>query len=331
MRLLVTGGSGFIGTHLARKAKASNAEWRNLDIRRPVSGEALDGWRCVDVMKPQQLDQAVSDFAPTHMLHLAARTDTDSMLLSDYDVNTIGTMNVLEAAALSDALDRFVFVSTQFVLRPGVVQRSDIHFAPHTAYGDSKVVGELLTRSSRRSSSWVIVRPTNVWGPWHPRYAEEFWDIVARGLYVHPSGRETRRTYGYVANVVDQMWATLVLPSQLVAGKVFYLGDPPMRLKEWTDAFSQALSGRPVRTVPGVLLKALALAGDAGGRLGFEFPLTTSRFRSMTEDYVTPTEESIRILGTSGVSLSDGVRETVDWLRRAPSVRIVMAAGGQFA
>jgi hypothetical protein len=39
----------------------------------------------------------------------------------------------------------------------------------------------------------------------------------------------------------------------------------------------------------------------------------------MTEDYVTPTEESIRALGTSGVSLDEGVRETVDWLHRGES------------
>jgi nucleoside-diphosphate-sugar epimerase len=252
------------------------------------------------------------------MLHLAARKDTDSDALSGYDVNTIGTMNALHAASMSQTFERFVFTSSQFVVRPGVVPRSELHFDPDTAYGYSKVVGELLTRSSRPESSWVIVRPTNVWGPWHPRYADEFWRVLERGLYVHPS-KETRRTYGYVSNVVEQMWATLALPSARVAGRVFYLGDPPIRLIEWTDAFSRELLGRPVRTVPAGIVRALALAGDAGKKLGLRVPLTSSRFRSMTEDYITPTEESIRALGTSSVSLDDGVRETVDWLRREAS------------
>jgi GlcNAc-P-P-Und epimerase len=316
MRLLVTGGSGFIGTHVSRKATSSGVEWLNLDIRPPVSGESPENWRQVDIMDSEKLNAAVHDFRPTHLLHLAARTDTDSDVLSDYAVNTVGTMNVILASAITPPLERFVFTSTQFVLRPGVVGRSDIHFDAHTTYGDSKSMGELLTRSSMPSSPWVIVRPTNVWGPWHPRYANEFWRVLARGLYLHPAGRETRRTYGYVGNVVEQMWATLTLPSDRVAGKVFYLGDPPMLLKEWTDAFSRALRGRPVRTVPIGVLRAIALGGDAGKKLGVRVPLTSSRLRSMTEDYITPTEESIQALGASGVSLSEGVRETVDWLRR---------------
>lgn len=316
MRLLVTGGSGFIGTHVARKARSCGVEWLNLDIRRPVSGESQENWRRVDIMDSEHLDEAVHDFGPTHVLHLAARTDTDSEVLSDYAVNTVGTMNVLLASATTPTLERFVFTSTQFVLRPGVIERSDIHFDAHTTYGDSKSMGELLTRSAMPTSPWVIVRPTNVWGPWHPRYAEEFWRVLARGLYVHPSGPDARRTYGYVGNVVDQMWAALTLPPQRVVGKVFYLGDPPIRLKEWTDAFSKALVGRPVRTVPAGVLRAMALGGDLGKKMGLRVPLTTSRFRSMTEDYITPTEESIRKLGTSGVSLDDGVRETVEWLHR---------------
>jgi nucleoside-diphosphate-sugar epimerase len=316
MRLLVTGGSGFIGTHVARKARSSGLEWLNLDLRPPVSGESPENWHQVDIMDFEQLNEAVRNFGATHVLHLAARTDTDSDVLSDYSVNTIGTMNVLQASTISPAFERFVFTSTQFVLRPGVVGLSGIHFNAHTAYGDSKAMGELLTRSSLPTSSWVIVRPTNVWGAWHPRYADEFWRVLARGLYLHPSGRDARRTYGYVGNVVEQMWAALNLPGPQVTGKVFYLGDPPILLKEWTDAFSQALLGRPVRTVPVGVLKAVALGGDVGKGLGLRVPLTSSRLRSMLEDYITPTGESIRELGTSGVSLDEGVRETVAWLHQ---------------
>jgi GlcNAc-P-P-Und epimerase len=319
VKLLITGGSGFIGTHIALRALDANIEWRNLDIQPPISGAASGQWVRADIMDLEGLSTVFREFNPTHVLHLAARTDTRATALADYEVNTIGTMNVLRAASQAEAFERFVFVSSQFVLRPGVQQNSDLHFDPHTTYGESKVVGELLTRSSTGDAAWVIVRPTNVWGPWHPRYPDEFWGVLARGLYVHPSGRETLRTYGYVGNVADQMWASLTLPSSRVAGKVFYLGDPPIKLRDWTDAFSQALLGRPVRTAPASLMRLLALIGDAGMRVGLKAPLTTSRFRSMTEDYVTPTEESIRALGTNGMSLRDGVQETVNWLRRPKS------------
>ena len=54
MRLLVTGGSGFIGTHIARKATSCGVQWLNMDIRAPVSGESLENWRQVDIMDAEQ-------------------------------------------------------------------------------------------------------------------------------------------------------------------------------------------------------------------------------------------------------------------------------------
>jgi nucleoside-diphosphate-sugar epimerase len=315
MRLLITGGSGFIGTHVARKATEDSTDWLNLDVRRPVSGEGAERWERVDILDQEGLQNAFTRFRPTHVLHLAARTDTEARSLSGYRVNTVGTLNVLAASAALPSLRRFVFVSTQFVVRPGAVPQSDLDFEPHTAYGESKVIGELLTRSSLSDLSWVIVRPTNVWGPWHPRYPTEFWRVLARHLYFHPARTETWRTYGYVTNVAHQILSALLLPTEVVAGRVFYLGDPPIRLKDWVDAFSCEMLGHPTRTVPARALRLLALVGDAAEKCGVRAPLTSTRFQSMTENYITPTAESIGVLGTSGMSVADGVRETVEWLR----------------
>lgn len=313
MKLLITGGSGFIGTSLTALADRAGADWLNADVVPPVSGCGFTRWRRLDILQASELESAVSAFAPTHVLHLAARTDTASRSLADYEANTVGTVNVLRAATLARSVRRFVFVSSQFVLGPGVTPRSDVQFAPHTAYGESKVVGELLTRAS--PLPWVIVRPTNVWGPWHPRYPREFWNVLSRGLYLHPAGRPARKTYGYVTNVCAQMWAALTLPADRVLGKVFYLGDPPIDLKEWADAFSNALVGRPVRVVPTLALRALALVGDVGRILGLRFPLTSTRFHSMTQDYLVPIDESLETLGRPAKNLQTGVEETVRWLR----------------
>lgn len=319
MRLLVTGGSGFIGSHVARRvAAAAHVEWINLDLRPPVSGEFLGNWRCCDILDDDALEAAIAEFAPTHVLHLAARTDTESQSVWDYRVNTQGTLNVIKSVRPHRV--RFVFTSSQYVLRPGVTPVTDTHFDPHTAYGHSKAIGELLTRAGLPESVWTIVRPTNVWGPWHPRYGDEFLSVVRRGLYVHPR-RATTRTYGYVTNVVDQMWATLTFPDEAVASRVFYLGDTPLELREWTDAFSRALRGAPVRQVPVAALRALALVGDAAGMFGIRAPLTSRRLRSMTEDYITPTEWTIRFFGQPRVSLADGVEETVRWFRARPPTR----------
>lgn len=314
-RVLVTGGSGFIGTHFVRLLEQHGVEWANLDLQVPVSGEYVSRWIETDLREAAATRDAVLGFDPTHVVHLAARTDTDSDAMDDYTSNTLGTLNLLLACRRLTNLQRFVLTSTQFVLRSGVQQGSDLHFDPHTTYGVTKVTNELMVRSSLDPSDWVIVRPTNIWGPWHPRYGKEFWRVLDRGLYVHPAGRQTVRTYGYVRTVAHQLWHATVLASDDVAGRTFYLGDPPIELAAWVDGFSRALRGSDARRVPRGLLRAGALAGDAAQLIGIRSPLTTSRFRSMTEDYITPVDETIATLGPGPVSLEEAIAESVAWYR----------------
>ncbi len=311
-RILVTGGSGFIGSHFLPLVEPLG-DVLNLDLVAPkVSGATT--WQELDIRDAERLRVAVSAFRPTEVVHLAARTDTDSSRLVDYDSNTLGTVQLLAACRPLEGLRRFTFVSTQFVLRPGVDQRDDLHFDPHTTYGESKMIGELMTRAALAESRWVIVRPTNVWGPRHPRYGQEFLKVLDRGQYLHPGGSRTIRTYGYVENVAQQLVAASV-EHPGVEGRVFYLGDQPIELRQWTDAFSRELQGKDVRTVPVPILKAIAVFGDGCGRVGVKFPLTSSRLRSMTEDYVTPIDETEAVLGRGDVSLEEGVRRTSAWFR----------------
>ena len=315
-RVLVTGGSGFIGTHVLPLLRDAQDHILNVDVRAPVSDGGRTGeWAEIDIRDHESLAETVARFDPTHVVHLAARTDTDSSALADYTSNTVGTTELLSVCRELPRLERFVFVSTQFVVRPGVDTRDALHFDPHTAYGESKVVGELLTRAALNPDRWVIVRPTNVWGPHHPRYGQEFLRVLASGRYLHPGGRDTIRTYGYVENVAHQLVRATGLPAADVAGRVFYLGDPPIELRQWTQAFSHELRGSDVRVVPRWVLRGIAVAGDACKIVGVRFPLTSSRYRSMTEDYITPIDETVAMLGAGPVSLDEGVRRTSQWFR----------------
>jgi nucleoside-diphosphate-sugar epimerase len=67
--------------------------------------------------------------------------------------------------------------------------------------------------------------------------------------------------------------------------------------------------------VPAPLVHGVAIVGDVATRLGIGFPLTTSRYRSMTEGYPVPIERTIALTGTGPYSLQEGVRQTVTWLK----------------
>ncbi len=321
-RLLVTGGSGFIGTNFILEATRRNgAEILNVDLVLPRSADKSAtpaksvSFRKCDLLDQEGLERCFAEFQPTHVVHLAARTDCLGTEVEDYVANHVGTRNVVSAIKQTRSVRNAVFTSSQYVVGPGPMPSHDQDFRPHTIYGQSKVLSEKAVREADLDCVWSIIRPTNIWGRWHPRYPSEFWRVLKQGRYVHPGGKRVTRCYGYVGNVVDQVMTLLGRDDGAYHKGVFYLGDRPIDLFEWTNAFSMELTGRPVRVVPRPALRALAKVGDVVVRSGGKFPIFSSRFRSMTEDYVTPMEPTFEALGPAPISMREGVRETVSWLR----------------
>lgn len=315
-RVLLTGASGFIGTNLVDLLVASGAaSVMNVDLQPPLRTAQRRYWQYGDVTDRRKLSLVASKLDPHFFVHLAARTDTASSGVATYAVNYVGTRNAVAAADVP-ALERFVLISTQFVLGPESPFMGETEYAPHTAYGESKAIAEQLLRDQPPAVTWSILRPTNVWGPWHLRYQRQFWRVVKSGLYLHPSAPDPIRSYGYVGSVCLQILAALTVPTHRVHERVLYVGDDPVTLSTWVDAFSIALRNRPARRVPSTLVAALGRIGDCAAHLGLPSPLTTSRFRSMTEDYPTPMDRTWRALESCPtIPLNQGVAETVDWLR----------------
>ena len=319
-RVLITGGSGFIGTNLIETlSKKSDLELLNLDVAEPKCKDHQPFWHKCDLLNTERTLQHLREFQPAEVIHLASRTDMFGDTVGDYAANHVGTANLAAAIKRTSSVERVVFTSSQYVVGPGALPANDFDFRPHTIYGESKVLSEKAVRAADLNCTWTIIRPTNVWGRWHPRYPTEFWKVVKDGRYVHPGGAPVIRCYGYVGNVIDQIQKILDSESSLVAGKVYYVGDPPMDLLEWTNAFSLQLTGRKVQIVPRAAVAALGKVGDLVIAMGGRFPIFSSRYRSMTESYVTPMQPTFNDFGMPPISLEEGVRETGRWLRELSS------------
>lgn len=330
MKILITGGSGFIGTNAIEVFTSLGWQILNYSLDAPLKSDQTPYWRKGDILNPTATAAVFRKFQPTLVLHLAARAECDekTTVEAGYAVNTIGTQNVLEAIAATPSVERSIITSTQFVCGPGRLPRDEKDYFPATVYGQSKVISEELTRAAGLTSCWTIIRPTNVWGPWHMRYRREFWRVLERGLYVHPGRERVIRTYAYVGNVIHQLRKIFEAPRALVDGKTIYVGDRPINLIEWTDGFARALTGRPVRVVSRPILRTLALAGDIPTRLsGKAFLINSSRYGSMITPYETPMEPVFEMFGENPYSLEEGIAETVRWLR---SSRDLGQEGGGF-
>lgn len=314
MRILVTGGSGFIGTNLIDELLERKIEFINLDVNPPRKPIHRPYWKECDILDFDMTMSNFDNFQPTHVVHLAARTDTLSSNIDDYKVNTEGTNNLLLCVQATQNVERVMITSSQFAFAPPGIPPDDEEFNPIGAYGMSKALSERATRSADLDCVWTIIRPTNIWGPWHPRYPHEFWLVLKEGYYLHPGGKPTIRSYGYVKNIVYQMLMILEAVPSVVNGKVYYVGDPPIPLFDWANGFSLAIAGKPVKIIPRPLLKTISAVGSLLNYLGLRFPISLSRYRSMTEDYYSPVDITIRQFGVPPYSLRDGITETVNWL-----------------
>ncbi len=320
MKVLITGGSGFIGTNLIEALIQRQHEIMNLDIAEPCDQSQKDYWCSVDLMDAKALNKAFDHFQPDWVIHLAARADCDEKTTVEegYSANTVGHQNLLDAVKSTNSVNRLIVTSSQYVSGPQHTPTTDNDYAPVTVYGQSKVITEQLTRTADLQCCWTIIRPTNIWGPWHSRYQKEFWEIAAKNLYFHPGGAPVRRCYGYVGNLVFHIERILEVEREKVDRQVFYMSDLADDIYIWANAFCVSLGGKPARKIPRFILRSLGMIGDIISCITKKpFYITSSRVKSMTSDYLVPgwIEKTFEVLGTPPHRLQDAVQHTVSWLR----------------
>lgn len=316
-RILVTGGSGFIGTNLVAAYRAAGLTVRNADVATPRKADDSDLWARTDITRVDELRAAFSDFQPTHVVHLGARTDLDGKEIADYGANTTGVANLLTVLReAADAVDRVLVASSRLVCRIGYQPKADDDYCPPNAYGASKVETERLTREAD-DLPWVLVRPTSIWGPWFDVPYRDFFLSVARRRYIHPKGSRIHKSFGFAGNATWQLHKLLTAPGAQVLGRTLYLADdPPIEVLDFANRISSALGRSDTREVPLPLLKALAGAGDLIERAGRRAPLTSFRLDNLLTPMVFDLSPLTSAVGAPPFGLDAGVTMTVEWMRR---------------
>ena len=319
-KILITGGSGFIGTNLIEHYLAAGADVFNIDIAKPRNAAHFHYWTKTDILDRSNLEKVIEDISPVLIVHAAARADLDGTSPSDYATNTRGLENVARAAASTKSVERLVSLSSMLVCKLGYQPKSDTDYQPSTVYGESKAEGERILHSlGPLPFVWSIVRPTSIWGPWFGPPYRSFFEIVQRGLYFHPSGLTSRRNYGYIGNAVVQI-STIANVGD--ASGVYYVGDyTPIDVREWAKCIALNSRGRPhVHEVPLIAMKLAAKIGDQLKFLGWKNPpLSTFRLRNLLTEAVYDLSKTQAICPILPYDLVDGVRSTIAWLHEHPA------------
>ena len=320
-KILITGGSGFIGTNIIDLFIDKGYDFINFDKAPPLKKSHTSFWHKGNILNLEELDVFFDEYEPTIVIHLAAKTDTIGLSIDYYIENTKGTDNLLSIIQKKSIVERVVITSTQYVFFPKSYNfpKSDTDYNTHTIYGDSKVITEELTRSSNLNCAWTIIRPTNVWGPWHIRYSNELLKYIKSGIYVHPGFNEVKKSYAYVKSVTHQIESIINADISIIDRATFYVGDYPKDSYEWANEFSIQMRNTKIHRIPKIILKLLAIFGDFFKLVGINFPLDSKRYNNMITQYLAPMKKTIDLFGTNPESFEENIKETIDWLKNEGS------------
>ncbi len=235
-KILVTGGLGFIGSHLVDQLVKQGHKVAVID---DLSGGYLTYhhpktkfYKC-DIRRQRQIEKIMASFQPEIVYHLAANAAESKAQFSPVDItsrNFDGAMKVL-TAAIRHRLKRFIFTSSIAVY--GQLQtpfKETDQPQPEDIYGVTKLAFEesLKILSEVHGFEYVITRPHNVYGP-RQNMRDPYRNVVTifmnallrkKPLYIYGTGQQVR-CFSYIDDVVD---ALQKCATANVAGMTFNIG-----------------------------------------------------------------------------------------------------------
>jgi nucleoside-diphosphate-sugar epimerase len=322
MNILITGGTGFIGSRLALRCLERGDDVRVLgQANTPAeeehrqllesSGAAItlasvtDPERVLDVLQGVDI-----------VYHLAAAQHEANVPDQRFwDVNVTGTRNLLEASLKAD-VKRFIYGSTIGVYGGGgqgpIGEASPLQ--PEHVYGVTKLAAENLVLSVQHKIPVVIIRISETYGPGDHRLLKLFRAIKTRMFFVIGSGANMHHLI-YIDDLVDGLFLSATVEEAV--GKTFVLaGNEPITTNEMVTTIADHL-GVPTRRFRVPLfpfLMGAALLETILRPLGIQPPLHRRRMDFFRKSFAFSLEQPAQTLGfTPRYSFHQGVAETVRW------------------
>jgi len=309
MRILITGGAGFIGSHIAEHALARGHQVLvvdDLSSGRRENVPARAGFAELDIRRVDELRAVFEQFRPEAVTHQAAQASVAISMrepVRDADVNVLGGLSVLEACR-AVGTSRFVFASTGGAIYgevPEGTRASEQSAAgPLSPYGAAKLAleGYLPTYAHHFGLSPTVLRYANVYGPRQDPHGEAGVVAIfaARALANEPLRINARRTRGDDGCIRDYVYVGDVARANLAALEGT-LGERLLNV------------GSGVATTTGTLARAVCAA--AGSRSAHE--PGDVRAGDLERSVLDATRFE-RIFGAT-TALETGLAETLAWFR----------------
>lgn len=295
LNIVVTGGAGFIGSHLIDRLLKEGHIVINIDNFDPFYDESIKRenikghfeyqtytLREVDIRDKEPLEKAIPDDTDV-IVHLAAKAGVRPSIEDPVvyqEVNVAGTQNMLEVASKKD-IKQFIFASSSSVYgkNPNVPwKEDDAVLQPISPYASTKVSGELMGHvySHLYDIRFLALRFFTVYGPrQRPDLAiHKFLSLMSDGKEITLYGDgSTSRDYTYINDIIDGLMAAIAYKDSIY--EVINLGNSQtLKLLELVEAIEQASGIRAKKTFgpeqPGDVKQTWADVEKADEILGYK-------------------------------------------------------------
>jgi nucleoside-diphosphate-sugar epimerase len=322
MRVLLTGGTGFVGYNLVPALKEQGYEIVGL-IRTTSDTSLLDELGGVEYAIGELRDRASLEAAldgVDAVIHLAGAV-TAVGRDGYFSVNTEGTRNLVEAVrAVSPDIRRFVYVSSLAAggpTVPGAPRTEQDEDRPVTHYGRSKKAAEDILLGYRGEFPSVILRPATVYGPADVALLG-FFRSARRGLRARFPWRDLHLSMVYAGDLATAIVRALV--SQLPSGDIFYVSDGREYRLDEVQRIIGEMMGFETKSIP--VPRSLLFPAAAVSELGIRVTRRPSflNWQKIIEAVqpawvCSPEKLSTRTGFRPRYQLADGARVTAEWYR----------------
>lgn len=324
MTILVTGATGFLGSHVAEQLSKAGRPVRAL-VRKSSNKKFLESLKNVELVYGA-VDDAESCIEATKgvtgIIHAAGLVKARSS--EEFrQVNTEGTENLLLGAQQAGTVKRFVFVSSQATAGPsdanGTPVRVGEETSPVTAYGRSKLAAERILLAAKSTVPITILRPPAIYGP-RDNEILIFFKAVRSGVL--PLTNPLDAKYSMIYGPDCAAACIRALDTDLESGTILFVDDgQPVTFREMIERVEVALGKKAwVRLpLPQALVKGAAAVTELYGKATNQaVMLTRDKCNELhAPGWVCDGSEARKVLGWNPqVQFAEGVKLTAAWYKQ---------------